>query len=336
VALGDAAHTKDPGDRSPIVGDSHGLSRRRMVDAKTAVGGDEAGHFTPWLARNIDVLGETIGLNLAVLEAPKDDLVSGKHIEVAVGSYYLDIKATDSEGRIVAIENQYGTGDHRHLGQLLTYASGVGADIAIWVAESFSEPHIETLRWLNERTDDQCGFFAVRAHFVTIDNSAPAPMFELATGPSEWARIRREATVSAEKWTLDSFLEAVEEDRDVTASLFDRIEAAASGHGKQPFWYGRRPHGSIFMGSRGQEYSPVYVWINSHGRAMVTGTWRSFKEPRANHPAYRHVAEVLGQDHTGSATGVPLAELDLDVLTAAIDRTAKDLVEAFGPGTNDG
>lgn len=139
--------------------DSHGLSRPLPVDAKTAVGGDEPSHFTPWLARNVDVLGQVVGLDLKVLNDAEDELLNGVHIEVEVGGFFLDILATDSEGRTVAIENQYGTADHRHLGQLLTYASGVGADVLVWVAERFTDAHLETVRWLNERTDDRCGVF---------------------------------------------------------------------------------------------------------------------------------------------------------------------------------
>jgi hypothetical protein len=207
-------------------GDSHGLARPLLVDARTAVGGDEPSHFTPWLARNIDVLGSVLGLDLMVLEDPNEDLLDGVHIEIEVGGYFLDILATDAAGRNVAIENQYGVGDHRHLGQLLTYASGVGADVLVWVAERFSDAHLETLRWLNERTDDRCGIFAVRARFLMIGESPVAPVFELAAGPSEWARVRREVVNATEDWTIESFLTAVDADREVTTELFDRVTAS--------------------------------------------------------------------------------------------------------------
>jgi len=170
-------------------GDSHGLARPTHVDARTALGGDEPTHFTPWLARNVDVLGNVLGLQLSVLDDPGDDLLNGIHIEIQVGGYSLDILARDAAGRLVAIENQYGVADHRHLGQLLTYASGVGADVLVWVAERFTDAHLETIRWLNERTDDRCGVFAARARFMTIGSSPAAPVFELAAGPSEWARV---------------------------------------------------------------------------------------------------------------------------------------------------
>lgn len=308
--------------------DSHGLARFIGVDARRAVGGDEPTHFTPWLARNIDVLGSVLGLDLRVLDDPDDELRTGVHIEVAVGEYFLDILATDSSGRTVAIENQYGVGDHRHLGQLLTYASGVGADVLVWVAERFSDRHLETLRWLNERTDDECGVFAVRAQFVRIDNSAPAPVFELVAGPSQWARARRDVTKSQGSWTDDSFVKAVPEDEALVGELLDRVRTAPVVSGvRPPLWFGAKPNGAIFLRPGGTRYAPATMWANAKGRAMLSGAWTVWAPPVARHPAYRHIASFLGQDHTGRAAGVPLAGLDLDDLVAAMVRTAEELVE---------
>ena len=73
---------------------------------------DEASDFTPWLAKNLEVLGEELGM---VLEL--------KGTEVPVGNYYLDILANEADRDApVAIENQIAVTDNPHLGQLLTYA----------------------------------------------------------------------------------------------------------------------------------------------------------------------------------------------------------------------
>jgi hypothetical protein len=61
----------------------------------------------PWLARNLDLLGEQLGLALELRE-----------IEHAVGRYSLDILANDVAGRLVVIENQLGASDHDHPGRL--------------------------------------------------------------------------------------------------------------------------------------------------------------------------------------------------------------------------
>ena len=79
----------------------------------------EANDFTPWLARpeNLAVLGDTLGIELD-LEAQ----------ERAVGPFRADILCKDGRsGAWVLIENQLERTDHTHLGQLLTYASGLEA-----------------------------------------------------------------------------------------------------------------------------------------------------------------------------------------------------------------
>ena len=80
---------------------------------------NEAADFTPWLAENIAELGGALGMDLAVQarEAPVG----------AYGAYQVDLLASDGSGRTVVIENQLGSTDHNHLGQLLTYMAGFDA-----------------------------------------------------------------------------------------------------------------------------------------------------------------------------------------------------------------
>ena len=58
-------------------------------------------------------------------------------------------------------ENQIDDSDHSHLGQLLTYASGLGAQKAIWIASGFSPEHLRALDELNRTASDGRKFFAV-------------------------------------------------------------------------------------------------------------------------------------------------------------------------------
>lgn len=137
---------------------------------------DEERDFTPWLADNISHLSNVLDVNLEVQDTEAD-----------VGGYYADIYATDLEGeKDVIIENQYNISDHKHFGQSLVYAGGFDADIIVWLAEGFDDPHIDAIQWFNDRTDNTTGFFAVEVSLVQIKDSPVAPRFDVVERPSSW------------------------------------------------------------------------------------------------------------------------------------------------------
>ena len=134
---------------------------------------NEAQDFTPWMVENIDELGEALRMQL---ESPER--------EASVGRYSLDIRATatspDRDDRSVVIENQLGMSDHKHLGQLLTYAAGFNANVSVWVTGDFRDEHKQALDWLNEHTDEKTEFFGVMLELLRIGDSLPAPHFGTA------------------------------------------------------------------------------------------------------------------------------------------------------------
>ena len=88
---------------------------------------------------------------------------------------------------LVAIENQLEWSDLQHLGQLLTYATGLDARVAVWVAPEFRRQLAEALHRLNEWTRDGIGFYGVRVEVVRRDGSTELePRFHKVVWPGGW------------------------------------------------------------------------------------------------------------------------------------------------------
>ena len=137
-------------------------------------------HFTPWLAeeKNLNILADTVGLELE-LEA----------VEKNVGPFRADILCKDTQNDSwVLIENQLEKTDHRHLGQLMTYAAGLQAVTIVWVADKFSEEHRAAMDWLNKITGEDFKFFGLEIELWKIDDSNPAPKFNIISKPNNWSR----------------------------------------------------------------------------------------------------------------------------------------------------
>ena len=160
------------------------IGRIDWVDIAT-VWPHEANDFTPWLAANLMLLGEELGMELEL-----------EGTEVPIGNFFLDILARDARSdAVVAIENQIASTDHAHLGQLLTYSAGRNAGIVVWIATEFRDEHRAALDWLNEGTRDSLNFFGVEVRAVKIGDSLPAPLFRLAAAPNAWSRDVEESQV---------------------------------------------------------------------------------------------------------------------------------------------
>lgn len=152
----------------------------------------EAGEFTPWLAQvdNLILLAETLGID-------ELELVGTEH---PVGDFKIDILCSDNGGKVI-IENQLEKTNHTHLGQILTYAAGVGARKVIWVAESFRTEHVAALEFLNQHTTDELDFFAVEIELWRIGDSPMAPSFNVVVKPNDWAKTGQQNAKAAATMT---------------------------------------------------------------------------------------------------------------------------------------
>ena len=138
----------------------------------------EDGHFTPWLEKNIDVLGESLDIPLVV-----------ESREESVGDHWADLVCTDTTDQsTVLIENQIAPTDHSHIGQILTYAANLKAVTIVWIAERIKDDHRAAIDWLNEVTRDSVRFFALEIELWKIGSCGPAPKFNVVSKPNDWAR----------------------------------------------------------------------------------------------------------------------------------------------------
>ena len=159
----------------------------KRVDDLRSVWKHEASDFTRWLAEeeNLNLLSKAVGMEKRI------KLVE---IESRVGNFSVDILAKDELTQTnVVIENQLEPTDHNHLGKVITYASGVDAQVAIWIVKKASEEHQHAIDWLNEHTDDSLAFFLVQVELWQIDDSKKAPRFEVISKPNEWAKVAKQS-----------------------------------------------------------------------------------------------------------------------------------------------
>ena len=136
--------------------------------------------FSGWLSQseNIKLLDGVLGLTLT-------DITK----EAYVGSYRCDIFAKDeSSGIKVIIENQLEASNHDHLGKIITYASGLDAEVIVWIVKQAKEEHRSAIEWLNNNTNSNVNFFLIELHAYTIENSIPAPFFEVIEKPNEFIK----------------------------------------------------------------------------------------------------------------------------------------------------
>lgn len=137
--------------------------------------------FSAWLAEedNIEYLNEILGLNLVDIKK-----------EEKTGSYKCDIVARDEFRDVtVVIENQLEQSDHDHLGKIITYASGLNANIIVWIVKEAKVEHRSAIEWLNNHTDENVSFFLLEIHAYRIGNSDPAPKFEIIEQPNDYKKV---------------------------------------------------------------------------------------------------------------------------------------------------
>lgn len=155
------------------------LGRLKEVDIRE-LWAHEQYNFSNWLAKekNIELLNETVGLTLTDIDK-----------EVYVGSYRCDLVAVDETTDVkIIIENQLDSTDHDHLGKIITYASGLDANVIIWIVKEAREEHKSAIEWLNNNMAKEISFFLLEIKAYRIGDSLPAPMFKVVEKPNDFIK----------------------------------------------------------------------------------------------------------------------------------------------------
>ena len=179
---------------------------------------NEAQDFTPWLAQeeNLALLGEVLGMELEF---------EGK--EINVGSFHADILCKNEDDAWVLIENQLSETNHDHLGKILTYSAGLNAQTVIWIAKKFREEHRAALDRQNEITDERFQYFGIEIKVWKIEDSVPAPEFDIVSKPIEAIENPSKRFVIGVQYHPERMLQASEL-REHGQKLFEAFIHAAS------------------------------------------------------------------------------------------------------------
>lgn len=156
------------------------LGKIEKIDDLRTIWKHEAHDFSKWLSQeeNLALLSKAIGIDMVL-----------KETESSVGSFSVDLFASEEgTGRKIIIENQLEDTDHDHLGKIITYASGKGAEVIVWIVKRARDEHRQAIEWLNQHTDENIGFFLVEIELWRINDSLPAPKFTIIEKPNDWAK----------------------------------------------------------------------------------------------------------------------------------------------------
>lgn len=148
---------------------------------------NEEKDFSQWLSseENLRLLSSEIGIDIRLVET---------EAKVGSGRFEVDILAEEENGdKKIIIENQLETTNHDHLGKLITYASGYDASIIIWIFKDIREEHRQAIDWLNENSGENLAFFGIKLEVWQIDDSNPAPRFNIISKPNEWAKTLKQS-----------------------------------------------------------------------------------------------------------------------------------------------
>ncbi|QIN78035.1 DUF4268 domain-containing protein [Rubrobacter marinus] len=131
--------------------------------------GSGGSNFTAWLQENLDVLNDAAGISLSGVQDEGTASPAG-------------IVARDPSGGAVVIENEPGESGDVGLGKLLTSLASVRATTGVWIVSDARPEHLAAVSWMNEMS--RAALYLLKVEAFRIDDSPPAPMMTLISGPA--------------------------------------------------------------------------------------------------------------------------------------------------------
>ena len=124
------------------------------------------------------MLGEALELSLKFAggDAPLDTLAGGVLVKDVKSGHYVIVL-----GHLDEITPE-------SIGKMIMYAAGLEAKAIICVGQEITAEIRQSLDWLNMVSRDDVNFYATELELWRIDDSVPAPNFNVVCQPNMWAR----------------------------------------------------------------------------------------------------------------------------------------------------
>ena len=155
------------------------VGKLRKINVKE-VWGNEVDGFASWLQQEeiLEMLGEALEISLKA---------SGEDIPLDTLAGAVLAKDTKRGHYVIVLGHLDGI-NHESFGQLIMYAAGLEAKAIICVGQEISAEIRQSLDWLNMVSRDDVNFYATELELWRIDDSVPAPNFNVVCQPNMWAR----------------------------------------------------------------------------------------------------------------------------------------------------
>jgi len=141
---------------------------------------NEVDGFASWLQQDeiLEMLGEAVEISLKAAggEIPLDTLAGAVLAKDAKRGHYVIVL-----GHLDGIS-------HESFGKLIMYAAGLEAKTIICVGQEITAEIRQSLDWLNMVSRDDVNCYAAELELWRIDDSVPAPNFNIVCQPNMWAR----------------------------------------------------------------------------------------------------------------------------------------------------